>query len=65
MNWNFGLNARNFDDEKTTNSTPRSNNHPRVGGFNWGPIEVISEPIPNQDNNFNCSTEPTITIEEN
>ena len=63
VNWNFGLKARNFDEEKTTTSSPRSNNHPRAGNFDWGAIEVISEPIAGQNINTGVSDYPSIAVE--
>ena len=46
IGWNFDLKANNLNDEITNTTTPKSDGQPRAGGFNWGPIEVISESIP-------------------
>ena len=63
IGWNFDLRAKNLDNEKTSTSTSRYNESPRTGGFDWGKIEVISEPVPGQNNNKDASYAPKIAVE--
>ena len=65
VGWNFDSNAKNADYEINSTSPTRSNdNPPRAGDFDWGEIEVISEPILKQDNNINQSRKPKIAVED-
>ena len=54
--WNSDSNANNLDNGMNSSSTLNSNRNLRAGNFNWGEIEVISEPISAQNNNINQST---------
>jgi uncharacterized membrane protein len=60
----INLPAENLDDEVNDTSIPRSNGQPRTGNFDWGDIEVISEPIDGQDINIDGSHNPKIAVED-
>jgi len=60
----FDLMAGGFDNKINGTSTSKSNKYPRNGNFDWGEIEVISEPVFGQNNNINISWEPRIAIED-
>ena len=60
----FDLNAKNLDNEKTSTSISRSNKNPKGGNFDWGEIEVISEPIPTLNYNINSSDAPKVAVED-
>ena len=50
VHWNVDSNANNVDNGLKNLLTSTSNNNPRGGNFDFGEIEVISEPISNQNN---------------
>ncbi len=58
LGWDFDIIAKNLDDETNNGSTSISGGHKRSGDIDWWTIEVISEPIPNQNNN-EASYDPT------
>jgi hypothetical protein len=55
-------NIMNNKEEKILTSKLSKNS--RSGGFDWEQIEVISEPIFGQNNNYNFTQEPSIAIED-
>lgn len=61
--WNFDLGAKSLNNKMSSTSTSRSNRLPRDGNFDWGQIEVISEPIMEGNININDSTGPAIAVE--
>ena len=63
VSWNFDLNANISTNEINSASAPKSNKYPRAGDFDWGEIEVISEPIPGNNFNAGHSSVPSIAFE--
>ncbi len=61
--WNFDLSAKNLDNEMNSTSTSRYNGRLNDEDFDWGEIEVISEPIVGQDINIGDSRVPRIAVE--
>ncbi|MCK5560848.1 MAG: hypothetical protein KAJ51_09660, partial [Thermoplasmata archaeon] len=61
---NCGLVAINPEYESLNFATSRDSNHPRDVDYDWGPFEVISEPIPYQDWNLKHSSMPSIAVED-
>ncbi len=61
IGWNFDLKANTLDNK--INNISRSSNRFTNDDFDWGTIEVISEPIPGQNNNIDYSTGPAIAVE--
>ncbi len=60
----FKLNADSFNIKVDDPSTSRYNeNSPRSGNFDWGQIEVISEPVPGQNINQKGGWRPKIAVE--
>jgi uncharacterized membrane protein len=64
INLNVNLTANNLDIEVNNISVSRSNGKTRTGDFDWGDIEVISEPIFGKDYNTFSSALPKIAVED-
>jgi len=64
IGWSSDLSGNSFENEMNSTSTSSSSKHSRSGDFDWGEIEVISEPIPGLNNNINSSENPKIAIED-
>ncbi len=61
--WDFDLRAKSFDNEMNSTSISKSNKRLTNEVFDWGEIEVISEPIAGQNINVEDSWTPKIAIE--
>ncbi len=64
IDWNFGFLATNPENEASISSDARSNLI-RNEDFDWGSIEVFSEPIIGQDFNIGNSYWPEVAVEGN
>ncbi|GAG13521.1 unnamed protein product, partial [marine sediment metagenome] len=62
---NLNLTAINLDNNINKNPISRTNNYPREMDSDWGQLEIISEPVPNQNNNDDYSYSPKIAVEDN
>ncbi|WP_455391813.1 hypothetical protein, partial [[Eubacterium] cellulosolvens] len=65
INLSINLTAKNLNTEMKSYLNIELNKSSRNGDIDWGNIEIISEPIPNQNNNINESMYPKIAIEDN
>ena len=63
--WDFDLGVKSIDNEMNTTSTSRANNRLGDYDFDWGEIEVISEPVPGNNFNNAPSYSQKIVIENN
>ncbi len=63
INWNFVNSQVNFNDDYKQKSSSRFQNRQSINLIDWEPIEIISEPIFDQDNNDNESLLNKIVVE--
>jgi len=61
--WDFELRAINLDNEPNSIQASKFNTNPRTATYDWGEIEVISEPIVGENINIGFSESPKVAIE--